>query len=82
MCERGCHSLPRAPLEDDVDSGGGRGVCIASSVPRSVAVPFKVEQLFAKCRVIGFLLDAFPEGLLLFFPVYCAKAVCSVGCVV
>lgn len=64
MCQRGCYTLPRAPLEDT--DGGGSGVCIASSVPQTTAVPFQFTQLLPKCRVIGFTLDAFPEGLLFF----------------
>ena len=61
MCERGCYTLPRAPLED-TDSGG-TGVCIASSAPQTASVPFDFNQLLPKCRIIGFTLDAFPEGM-------------------
>ena len=63
MCGRGCHALPRAPLEEgDVKEGAWSS--LSSSVPRSVPVPFQVSRLLPKCRVIGFALDAFPEGLI------------------
>ena len=63
MCERGCHALPRAPLEEEGDPREVAGYSLSSSVPRPVLVPFQVARLFSKCRVVGFALDAFPEGL-------------------
>ena len=63
MCGRGCHALPRAPLEEEGDAREGAWSSLSSSVPRSVLVPFQVSRLLPKCRVIGFALDAFPEGL-------------------
>lgn len=63
MCVRGCHSLPRAPLEEDVDqSCEGNTACITSSVPQTVPVPFHVSRLLPHCRVIALTLDGFPEG--------------------
>ena len=59
MCVRGCHSLPRAPLEEDADQST---TCITSSVPQTVPVPFHVSQLLPHCRVIALTLDGFPEG--------------------
>ena len=63
MCGRGCHTLPRAPLEEEMtEAREGAGHSLSPSVPRSVPVPFQVSRLLPKCRVIGFTLDTFPEG--------------------